>query len=99
MSIGGPQAVIELWISLSTTSSTASSTLACQGSQQVHIVLTDAPIGLTQFLHPLAGMQYGGVVPAAEGIAHFRQAMIGKFLRERHGYLPRSRDGTAAPLR
>ena len=39
------------------------------------------------------------MIPAAKGIADFRQAMVGQLFGERHRHLPRPRDRAAAPLR
>jgi len=44
-------------------------------------------------------MQNRGVIAPTERIANFRQAVIGKLFRQRHGYLTRTRYRTGTPFR
>src|SRR5256714_996828 len=78
--------------------STGWSTSTRQGSQQVRVVFLDALLAVAQLLDALAGVQHGGVVAAAEGIADLRQTVAGELLGERHGDLPRARHRAAAAL-
>ncbi len=84
---------------LSTERSTAFAYLSRQGSQQVHIVLADAPFGLAQLLDPSTRMQHRRVIAPTEGITDLGQTMVGQFLGQGHRHLPRSRDRPTAPLR
>src|SRR3984893_10882529 len=45
------------------------SSLSSQGSQQVHIILADAALRLTQLLDSLTRMQHGRMVATAECVA------------------------------
>src|SRR5690554_3982768 len=69
-----------------------------QQSHKVLVVFPDARIGFLQLDYLLAGVQHRGVVPAAKGIANFRQTVVGQFLGQRHRHLAGPGDGTGPAL-
>ena len=66
---------------------------------QLGTVLAYPAVSLAQILNSTTCVQYRGMVPAAECIADFRQAVVREFLRQRHRHLARPRYRSAAPLR
>src|SRR5690606_35604841 len=75
------------------------STLSCQSSQQIQLIFVDPLVAFPERGDSPAGMQYRGVIPPAESIPDFRQAVVRQFLGQSHGQLPGPRDGPAATLR
>src|SRR5690554_786386 len=69
-----------------------------QQSHKVLVVFPDARIGFLQLDYLLAGVQHRGVVPAAKGIANFRQTVVGQFLGQGHRHLAGPGDGTGPAL-
>ena len=59
---------------------------------QVHIILVEPCVRLSQLLDLATGMQNRGVIPAAKALPDFGQAVVGQFLGECHGHLSRPCD-------
>ena len=72
------------------------STLCCQYSPQVAVVLGDAQVRVLEFGDLAAGVQDCGVIPAAEVGTDFRQAMVGQLLGQGHRDLAGPGDGACA---
>jgi len=89
LSSSGPP-VESLWSKKHPQRSDTLSTSASQDSQQVQIILGRAPIAFTQAADPLTSMDDGRVIAAAEGVAYFREAVIGQLPGEGHCNLARA---------
>ena len=88
-----------LWIKLAGKVIHELSTSSCQSSQQIQIIIIHTLVAAAQLVNTPTTVEDGCVVPTAEGIPDFREAMAREIFRQGHTDLPGAGDGPAPALR